>query len=364
MKKLFRPLVFLTVLFQSQFVFAWGAEGHAIVGRLALQMMTFEARQNVLKVFGGMSVDTAANWMDIVRSNSDYDFMKPWHYVDYAKGSQYQVTNGDNIVNRLLWTYKELENKKVLCDAQIKMDLYILLHLMGDLHMPLHTGYDDDLGGNKVMVQYDTLKTHNLHRFWDEDIIRLTGITDASVIIQKRQYISNKGPGDFMAWMKESRSLLGDVYDYDGFILDKKYMERGKTIVEKQLFMAASRLALMLDKLFPSPTPMIDFKEAGKGYKNLIDAKDAAHYVGKNVTVCSRIYGIRSTDKITQINVNAPFPNSPLTVIIFASNYSKFSQPFTDYYKDKNICVTGKIELYKDKPQIIVDGPDAIKIVF
>ena len=357
MKKLIRLFLFLPFMFQSHFVFAWGAEGHAIVGRLALQMVTPETRQNVLKILGEMSIDTACNWMDIVRSNPDYDFMKPWHYVDYPKGSQYQITNGDNIVNRLLWTYKELENKKVLCDAQIKTDLYVILHLMGDLHMPLHTGYDDDLGGNKVMVQYDTLKNHNIHRFWDEDIIRLTGITGASVLKQIMQSNNNKIPVDFMVWMNESRSLLGEVYNYDGFILDKKYMERGKTIVEKQLFIAASRLALILNKLFPSPTPEIDFKEAGKKYKNVIEAKDAINYVGKKVTVCSRIYGIRSTDKMTQINVDAPFPNSPLTIIIFSSSYGKFPQQLTEYYKDKNICVKGKVELYKGKPQIIIDDP-------
>ena len=213
------------------------------------------------------------------------------------------------------------------------------------------------------MFQYDTLKTHNLHRFWDEDIIRLSGITDASVLKQNTITGNGKPQVDFMAWMNESRGLLKDVYNYEGFILDKNYMERGKTIVEKQLFMAASRLALMLDRLFPSPTPLIDFKEAGKGCKNLIEAKDAEQYVGKKVTVCSRIYGIRSTDKITQINVGAPFPNNPLTLIIFASSYSKFSLPLTEYYKDKNICVTGKVELYNGKPQIIIENPEAIKII-
>ena len=325
-------------------------------------MVTLETRHNVLKVLEGMSIDTATNWMDIVRSNSDYDFMKPWHYVDYPKGSQYQVTNGDNIVNRLLWTYKELENKQVLCDAQIKMDLYIILHLIGDLHMPLHTGYDDDLGGNKVMVQYDTLKTHNLHKFWDEDIIRLTGITDASVLKQNTIPSNSKSQVDFMAWMNESRGLLKDVYNYEGFILDKKYMEMSKVIVEKQLYLAALRLALILNKLFPIPTPTINFKEAGKDYKNLVEAKEAVNYVGKSITVCSRIYGIRSTEKITQINIEAPFPNSPFTIIIFANSYNKFPQPIAEYYKDKNICVKGKVELYKDKPQIIIDNPEDIII--
>ena len=362
MKKITRPLLLITILLQSHFAFAWGTEGHAIVGRLALQMVTPETRQNVMKILEGMSIDTATNWMDIVRSNSDYDFMKSWHYVDYPKGSQYQVTNGDNIVNRLLWTYKELENKKVLCDEQIKMDLYVILHLMGDLHMPLHTGYDDDLGGNKVMVQYDTLKTHNLHKFWDEDIIRLTGITDASVLKQNTIPSNSKSQVDFMAWMNESRGLLKDVYNYEGFILDKKYMEMSKVIVEKQLYLAALRLALILNKLFPIPTPTINFKEAGKDYKNLVEAKEAVNYVSKSITVCSRIYGIRSTEKITQINIEAPFPNSPFTIIIFAYSYNKFPQPIAEYYKDKNICVKGKVELYKDKPQIIIDNPEDIII--
>ena len=66
-----------------------------------------------------------------------------------------------------------------------------------------------------------------------------------------------------MGWMNESRVLLGKVYNYDGFILDKKSIERSKSIVEKQLFMAAARVALMLD-IFPSPTHIIDFKAAEK----------------------------------------------------------------------------------------------------
>ena len=156
---------------------AWGPEGHTIVAKLALKIVNDDVRQNVLNYLGNISIDTAANWMDIMKSNPDYDFMRPWHYVDFAKGSAYKPSNDENILNRLQITYNELLHKSTLCDAQIKTDLLVLLHLMGDLHMPLHTGYDDDLGGNKVVVQYDTMKTHNLHRFWDEDIIRLGGIS-------------------------------------------------------------------------------------------------------------------------------------------------------------------------------------------
>ena len=63
MKKITRPLLLITILLQSHFAFAWGAEGHTIVGKLALQMVEPETRQNLLKVLGSMSIDTAANWI-------------------------------------------------------------------------------------------------------------------------------------------------------------------------------------------------------------------------------------------------------------------------------------------------------------
>ena len=71
---------------------------------------------------------------------------------------------------------------------------------------------------------------------------------------------------------------------------------------------------------------------------------------------------MRSTDKITQINIGGKFPNNPLTVIVFAKNYKNFSSPIEEMYRDKNICVKGKIEEYKGKPQIIVEKPADIII--
>lgn len=170
MKNLFIPLFFFCVLCNPGNSFAWGTEGHAIVGRIAMRYVHDDVKQNIYRLLGNMSIDTAANWMDQVKGNADYDFMRTWHYVDFPKGQPYLNSNHENILNRLILTYSELQHKKVLGNDQIRTDLYILLHLMGDLHMPLHTGYDKDLGGNKIIVQFDTIKTHNLHRFWDEDI--------------------------------------------------------------------------------------------------------------------------------------------------------------------------------------------------
>jgi hypothetical protein len=366
LKKIYRKslLLFFAVCIFSKTSRAWGPEGHAIVGRIAMQFVSEDVRKNVLAILGDMPVDTAANWMDIVRSNPDYDFMKTWHYLDFPKGQEFIPGVSDNIVNRLLLTFNELKHRKILCTDQVRMDLLVLMHLIGDLHMPLHTGYEDDLGGNKRMIQFDTLKTHNLHTFWDIDIISFGNITDGDCL----QYLSNLQKDtmhtvDFFNWMKESRSLLDRVYDFPDFTISNEYLIKNKKVVEKQLLLAGLRLALVLNKLFYSVKKLPDFKTLVSKQKNGINSTDALQNVGKKVTVCERIYSIRATASITQISVGASFPNNPLTVIIFAKNYSNFKQPIEEWLRDKDICVKGTIELYKGKPQIIIEKPDDLEII-
>jgi S1/P1 Nuclease len=343
---------------------AWGPEGHAIVGRLAMQFVKEDVRKNVLAILGNMSIDTAANWMDIMKSNADYDFMRSWHYLDFPREQVYAGSNDENILNRLILTYNELLHKKILCADQVKTDLLVLLHLVGDLHMPLHTGYDDDLGGNKVMVQYDTLKTHNLHTFWDVDIIRLGKITDEDCLkLLNSGFKDSSKTADFTGWMMDSRSLLPLVYGFSGFTLDKKYLDRNRAVVVRQLLKAGMRLAALLNKLFTSPAATVDFKAVTAQYKNGIDVKDAMNNAGKNVTTCARVYSIRATAAITQVSVGEAYPNNPLTIIVFAKNYANFTVPVEDMLKDKNICIKGKIELYKGKAQIIIEKPGDVVVL-
>lgn len=120
------------------------------------------------------------NWMDIMKSSSDYDFMRSWHYYDMPQGQAYEPSDNPNIVNRMLNSYSELQHKNLLCNDDIKFHLLVLCHLMGDLHQPLHCGYSEDLGGNRRPIEFKSLKNHNLHSFWDEDIIAIANIKGIS----------------------------------------------------------------------------------------------------------------------------------------------------------------------------------------
>ncbi len=88
-------------------------------------------------------------------------------------------------------------------------------------------------------------------------------------------------------------------------------------------------------------------------------------YVGKTITVCSKVqstFVTKGEKKTTYINFGKPYPNNTFTAEIFSSDSANFKYIPSEYLKEKNVCITGKVELYKDKPQIIVKKEEQIKI--
>jgi hypothetical protein len=89
-----------------------------------------------------------------------------------------------------------------------------------------------------------------------------------------------------------------------------------------------------------------------------IKLEDTAKHVGDSVKVCGKAFGIRFMENAksqpTLINLGAAYPNQLLTVVIWEDLRKQFDKTPEELFKDKEICVTGKIELYRDKPQIVI----------
>jgi DNA/RNA endonuclease YhcR with UshA esterase domain len=100
--------------------------------------------------------------------------------------------------------------------------------------------------------------------------------------------------------------------------------------------------------------------------REYINAIDAHKYVGMEKTVCGTVasvtYAIRTRGKPTFLNLDQPYPNQVFTVVIWGSDRNKFKNPPELFFKRKRICVTGMIETYRGKPQIVVRGPDQITV--
>jgi hypothetical protein len=86
--------------------------------------------------------------------------------------------------------------------------------------------------------------------------------------------------------------------------------------------------------------------------------EEAAKRVGDSIKVCGKIFGGRyfenANNAPTLLNMGAAFPNSPLTIVIYADTRKKLAyQPEVELV-NKNVCVTGTVVLYREKPQIVI----------
>lgn len=96
--------------------------------------------------------------------------------------------------------------------------------------------------------------------------------------------------------------------------------------------------------------------------QTLISAKEASQNVGKTVLICDSIFGAKSFDKISLLNIGAIYPNEYLTIVINKIDENKFPKPPSEMYLNKKICFTGLITEFKGKVQIVVTDPKQISI--
>ncbi|HEY0174818.1 MAG TPA: S1/P1 nuclease [Pedobacter sp.] len=155
---------------------AWGLTGHRVVGQIADYYLTAKARKAVMQVLGDESPAIASNWPDFIKSDSTYNYLSSWHYVDMPgdldKNGVFNFLDTDkhpNAYNKIPEMIAILKDKQKTAD-QKKMAMRLLIHLLGDIHQPMHVGRKEDLGGNKIYVTWFGQRA-NLHHVWDEELV-------------------------------------------------------------------------------------------------------------------------------------------------------------------------------------------------
>jgi len=149
--------------------FAWGKTGHRVVAAIADTQLSGLARAHVREILGpGESLDDAANWPDEMRSDPAVFWQKtatPWHYVTLNGITYDHAPPAGDALQALDHFRVVLQDPKAnLADKQLA--LRFIVHLVGDLHQPLHVGKCCDKGGNDVKVTFFGKPT-NLHAVWD-----------------------------------------------------------------------------------------------------------------------------------------------------------------------------------------------------
>lgn len=250
-----KKITFLALaLFYSISSFSWGKQGHAITGDIALMVTKKSIQDSVNKYLDGTKWGEAACWMDEVRSDHSYDYMKTWHYINVEKDKTYVKGNEENVIGEIEIAIDKLKNRSKLTKQEININIKILFHLIGDMHQPLHVGYGEDKGGNTIDVDF-LGKATNLHKVWDTEIIQEKKITTSSLEelykkITKEELDKIMKKIDVEEWMNQNRALLPKVYDFKNGIINQGYIDKNAEIIKKQLLYSGIRISAVLNSVF------------------------------------------------------------------------------------------------------------------
>lgn len=237
--------------------FGWGLTGHRAIGLIAQQHLTKKTKRKLREILKHESLAVASVWMDEVKSDSAYNHMTDWHWVTIGDGKTYaemeKNPNGD-VIQTLNRVIDELESGTLSIEEQ-KINIKILVHLIGDIHMPLHVGKGDDIGGNAVKVRFFGDDT-NLHTVWDSKIIdskkfSYSELAAAIDHFDTESLVEQWQNDDVMVWVEESISYRKLVYDlpndkYIGYY----YIYDAWPVIQDRLHKAGVRLAGVLNKIY------------------------------------------------------------------------------------------------------------------
>ena len=249
MKKI---LIVYTLL--SSFVLGWGKTGHRITGQIAETYLTKNAKTQIKKLMGHHDLSRMSNWADEIKSDPDWEIANDWHWCTIPDGESYKKDkySGKAVekVNEFINVLKNKRSKKE--DKQIA--LKFLVHLIGDLHQPMHVGNGKDRGGNDIKLKWFNAPT-NLHRIWDSDLINLQELSyseysDYLLLNEDRGKIRKWQGDDVLTYIHESRDLRNQCYDFSGENLKWEYFYKHKELLEKRLLQGGVRLSGELNRIF------------------------------------------------------------------------------------------------------------------
>jgi hypothetical protein len=239
--------------------FSWYDRGHRIAGLIAQAHLTNEARKEINRILpSGMTLADAAVWPDHEgRSVREFD---PLHYANVAENAdaydqKRDCSERNCMVEALSWFSKAVADNTAPM-ALRRLALYYVVHLVGDVHQPLHTGRAKDRGGVEIQVSYRGAAT-NLHYFWDSNLVDLEPGTEEEIATRLTGNLSDEErtkwqSSDARNWTNESLMLVRSHGYNTGASseLSDEYVERARPIVRTRLAQAGIRLAGLLNTIF------------------------------------------------------------------------------------------------------------------
>lgn len=258
---------------------AWGAEGHRITGLIAYELLSPRARAAVRHYLGSDDLAGAAVWMDEQRPALAQQFphSPSWHYDNvpvcpHAAPAAHICPDG-NCASAQIETFGRILADNAATHDDRALALRLVVHMVGDIHQPLHAADNHDRGGNRIAIRLSSGDA-NLHYAWDAVFVKaaLRGMGEKefadSLVTAHRADIEGWAKGEVQDWIAESNRLAATkVYGgLAGFAcpaptadslqtLDTAYHDEAAKVVRLQLARAGVRIAAVLNRAFSGFVP-------------------------------------------------------------------------------------------------------------
>ncbi len=254
-------------------LFAWGQEGHRVIGQAAYQLLDDKARQEVAALLGtpaagdtDAAIARACNWPDAIRDQAEWNWSGPLHYVNIPRStSKYDrerdCPEGRCVTEGILHFSSQLGYDGLPPEKRWQAFAFVC-HLVADLHQPLHAGFRDDRGGNTVNIEYQG-EEWNLHQFWDGVVVR-ERLQDERLLIEQLVVAGGMEAGrdwstaEVTAWTEESHALAASRAYPGQSVIDQAFADQAWDITLERWKLAAARLAQILNAVLGENQILVD----------------------------------------------------------------------------------------------------------
>lgn len=255
MKKIF---LFIVIASTALSCFGWGQKGHDVVAFIAEKHLQPEVLAHVEEVLGNKSLVYYSNWLDNASHTEAYAYTKTWHYKNVDADVTYETApknkKGD-VVEAVKSIVEQLEKGGISAEKENIM-LRMLIHLVGDMHQPMHLGHLSDLGGNLHKIKFFK-RDNNLHSVWDGSIVdsahkwsysEWQSQIDRVSEVERTRLIA----GDIDDWAKETYMIASKIYEATpiGSNISYDYVAEWTPVIEQQFLKGGLRLAHLLNIIY------------------------------------------------------------------------------------------------------------------
>ena len=237
---------------------AWNNIGHATIAVIAERHLTDEAKEKC-RSYLKHNLPYYAAWMDYWRNCPGFEHTSSWHGVPVDENNKQIKGETNNAAYQINRICKKMRKYHKLKDSIVADNLKYLIHMVGDMHCPSHTGYPDQ-PAYKGYNLYRSGKKTGFHTFWDaspgylhkgwtcEDFHR-------NLDKMKPKKIAKMVKGTAEDWARQNGEEMREVYtliphNAEYTALPERDRKRAVEICEQQMLRGAYRLAYVLNEIF------------------------------------------------------------------------------------------------------------------